>query len=88
MPTITKIDGATFEHKGIKCSIVLRLDLRCLYQVHGHRESDNKHFLPKLLFDQNLTFEQIRDVSIAIMDGTFSGENIETYGNYSIYVGV
>lgn len=76
----------TFEHNGFKCTITHRPDLYYLYRVHGHRKSDNKHFLPRLLFEQNLTFEQIRDASISVIDGTFEGK-VERYGQYNVFAG-
>ncbi len=89
IPTV--IDEATFEHNGFKCKITQRPDLCYLYAVYGHRELDNMDFVPfftrRILFEQNLTFEQIRDASIAIMDGTFKGV-VERHGNYNLYAGI
>ncbi len=84
--TKTIINGVTFEHNGFKCKITQRPDLHYLYKVHGYRKSDNMDFLPHLMFEQNLTFEQIRDASISIIDGTFEGK-VEVYGNYSVFAG-
>ncbi len=79
-------ETATFEHKGFACTIMMRPDLRYVYQVHGFRESDQKHFLPKVKFDRELTFEQIRDASIAMIDDTFTGK-LERYGHVVLYCG-
>lgn len=76
-----------FEHDGFKCTIIQRPELCFLWQVHGYREADDKEFLPNLLFEQNLTVEEIRDACIAIMDGDFSGK-VERYRNFNVMVGV
>ncbi|GAG24470.1 unnamed protein product, partial [marine sediment metagenome] len=75
----------TFEHDGFECAIIHRPDLLYTYSVCGHRDSDNKDWLPHVVFDKDLTFEQIRSASIEMMDGVFDGE-IETHGNIQIVV--
>ena len=76
-------ETATFEHKGFACTIMMRPDLRYVYQVHGFRESDQMYFIPPVMFPETFTFEQIRDKSIEMIDGKFKGE-VEIYANLAV----
>lgn len=75
-----------FEYNGFVCTIVQRPDLCYIYQVHGYRELDKKHWIPEIKFDKELTFEQIEKAAKEMMDGTFSGK-IEVFGDLHVWCG-
>ena len=81
-----ELKEATFEYDGFECKVRERPDLLNLRQVNGHRESDNRNFLSKLLFERHLSFEQIREAFISEMKGELTG-TIIPYGRYAIYTG-
>ena len=80
-----ELQQVDFEHNGFECVITERPDLCYGYKVFGFRKSDDKVFLPKVLFDRDMTRAEIIFASIAMMDGTFTGQ-VESYGGYDVVV--
>lgn len=74
-----------FEHNGFECMIHERPDLCHSYKVYGHRKTDDKVFYPDILFDRDMTIEDIKKVCIDMMDGKFSG-SVEVYGDHSVVI--
>jgi hypothetical protein len=76
----------TFSHKGLDCTIVERPDLLYCLKVHGFRKSNQTHWLPKMLFGKDLSFNRVKELVISMIDGVFIGEGrVEQYGDYYIY---
>ncbi len=78
--------GTEFEHDGFKCNIIERPDLLYGYTVYGRRKSDDKVFKPNVLFDRDMTTDEIIDTCRAMIDGIFSGK-VERIGNYNVIAG-
>ncbi len=79
------MENETFELNGFSCTVTERPDLCYLRKVHGYRKSDDMHFLPTVLFEQDCSLEDIREVCASRLDGTFNGR-VETYGRLNGYV--
>ena len=77
---------AVFEHDGFTCTIMQRPDLLYMYQVYGYRDVDKKLWLPRIMFDKDISVEQIQKAAVEMMNGTFEGE-IEVYGNIHVFTG-
>ncbi len=74
-----------FEHNGFMCTIQQRSDLCYASTVYGRRKSDDKIFYPDVIFDRDMTHEQIESACIDMMDGKFTG-TIERHGNLAVVV--
>ncbi len=75
-----------FEHNGFTCTIMQRPDLLYMYQVHGVDRVKETVWSPKVMFDKDLSVEEIKKAAIEMMDGTFDGE-VEVYGNFHVFTG-
>ena len=72
-----------FEHNGFACIITPRPDMCYGYTVYGYREADGYLFLPKILFDRDVSMSQIKKDCIDIMDGKFQGD-LESVGKHVV----
>ena len=79
MTLVTEV--VRFEYNGYSCDIVERPDLLYCKRVHGF--NGDVHWFPHVLFDKDLTFEQVQKAAISMLDNNFHGK-VEEHCGYLI----